>query len=418
VGSETESNNNNNGGHINLKSGSAEIFGRQLRPKEPYILPPGSYAIFSWYGCTVEIDETRCDKIHYVSETPMDLYAGIHGNLELLRDNGHQQQKSVGPRVAVVGPSRSGKSTVANILAAYAVRCERTPIFVDLDVSNNSLSLPGAIAATKLMGPKGVNVSYGIMSSGPLTYYTGSATPYEDTEIFFGAVERLAKNLDERTERESGDNSGIIIDTFALTDTDNPAQYQALLSCLKMLKVGVVLVLGQVRLSQELRNDLGNGGTQVIKIPSPGDVIKRPERDEINKQAVRRYFEGTSLMPLQPSRKVVNDLAKFRVYRIHDKPRIDSAILPIGQASVIEAKNYTAVEIDSTLEKKVLGVSYANTESELVDPTQMKNIAGFVYVEKVDRDDAGNVQIDILSPSSADIPGTIYILGDLEIHEL
>lgn len=122
----------------------------------------------------------------------------------------------------MVGPSRSGKSTVANILAAYAVRCERTPIFVDLDVSNNSLSLPGAIAATKLMGkrkaseeyneshtreclgPKGVNVSYGIMSSGPLTYYTGSATPYEDTEIFFGAVERLAKNLDERTERESG----------------------------------------------------------------------------------------------------------------------------------------------------------------------------------------------------------------------
>lgn len=65
-----------------------------------------------------------------------------------------------------------------------------------------------------------------------------------------------------------------------------------------------------------------------------------------------------------------------------------------------------------------IGVSYANTESELVDPTQMKNIAGFVYVEKVDRDDAGNVQIDILSPSSADIPGTIYILGDLEIHEL
>mmetsp|Transcript_5671 Transcript_5671/g.6709 ORF Transcript_5671/g.6709 Transcript_5671/m.6709 type:complete len:419 (-) Transcript_5671:2751-4007(-) len=347
-------------GHVCLKSGNAEIFGRELRMKEWVVLPEGSYAVYSWYGCTIEIDETKCEKIHQVSDTPMEIYAGVHGNLELLRDaqiqHDHQgQTKTGGPRVAVVGPGRCGKSTVASILSAYAVRCDRTPVFIDLDTTNNSLSIPGTVTATKITGHADIDAAYGILTKGPLTYYTGYLSPWEHTEIFLGAVESLGKSLDARFQNESNDNSGAIIDTFPLIDMDNPVEYQTLLSALKFLKVDVVLVIGHIRLSQELRNDLKNDGAQVIKMPSPGDVMKRPEKGIVNSESIRRYFEGSPLMPFQPCRRIVKSKDKFKVYKLQNKPVTDSGILPIGQVSVIEPRNYAGVDVNASLEKSVLG---------------------------------------------------------------
>lgn len=40
-----------------------------------------------------------------------------------------------------------GKSTLCRILCNYAVRKGRSPIFVDLDVGQNCLTVPGSISA-------------------------------------------------------------------------------------------------------------------------------------------------------------------------------------------------------------------------------------------------------------------------------
>jgi len=50
----------------------------------------------------------------------------------------------------VVGPTDHGKSSVSQILAAYAVRLDRNPIFVDLDVGQGWASIPGCIGAIPL----------------------------------------------------------------------------------------------------------------------------------------------------------------------------------------------------------------------------------------------------------------------------
>ena len=47
----------------------------------------------------------------------------------------------------IVGPTDHGKSTIAQILAAYAVRLDRNPIFVDLDVGQGVVSIPGSLSA-------------------------------------------------------------------------------------------------------------------------------------------------------------------------------------------------------------------------------------------------------------------------------
>lgn len=53
-------------------------------------------------------------------------------------------------KVMIVGETDSGKSTLANILTAYAVRLGRCPTFVDLDVGQGMITIPGAIAAAAL----------------------------------------------------------------------------------------------------------------------------------------------------------------------------------------------------------------------------------------------------------------------------
>ena len=50
----------------------------------------------------------------------------------------------------MAGRTDSGKSTLCRILASYAVRLDRTPIFVDTDVGQCSVSIPGCITAVPL----------------------------------------------------------------------------------------------------------------------------------------------------------------------------------------------------------------------------------------------------------------------------
>ena len=50
----------------------------------------------------------------------------------------------------IVGPTDHGKSTKSQILAAYAVRLDRNPLFVDLDVGQGALSIPGCLSAISL----------------------------------------------------------------------------------------------------------------------------------------------------------------------------------------------------------------------------------------------------------------------------
>ena len=106
-----------------------------------------NFAVFSWYGCTIE-SVGKC-QIYDSDSTPMISYVNTHAQLEAIRDialaNGDR-----GPRVIVVGPKDHGKSTTCKILASYAARLDRTPIFVDLDVGQGSLSIPGCICAVPL----------------------------------------------------------------------------------------------------------------------------------------------------------------------------------------------------------------------------------------------------------------------------
>lgn len=60
------------------------------------------------------------------------------------------------PVTFICGPCDAGKSTISKIILSKDVAAGYTPIFVDLDCGQNSISLPGAISAVVIDRPSSV----------------------------------------------------------------------------------------------------------------------------------------------------------------------------------------------------------------------------------------------------------------------
>ena len=132
---------------LHLLEGNAEIFGVELAIDHKYCFSgEENIAVFSWYGCKLET-EGSCQTLYTAEETPMTALVNIHAQLEARRDiaflNGTE-----GPRVMMVGPQESGRSTVSRILAMYAGRLDHSPILADIDVSQGMVTpVSGSLSA-------------------------------------------------------------------------------------------------------------------------------------------------------------------------------------------------------------------------------------------------------------------------------
>ena len=103
-----------------LQKGSCELYGVELALHKTFILTGGTkVALFTWHGCVIDVD---CDslEISYTSdETNANVaYVNTHAQLEALRDEALASHTE-GPRVLIVGPPESGKSSLARLLIAY-----------------------------------------------------------------------------------------------------------------------------------------------------------------------------------------------------------------------------------------------------------------------------------------------------------
>ncbi len=76
----------------------------------------------------------------------MNTHAALEQQRQYVEARVLENQADVrGPRVMVVGPTDVGKSTYCRILCNYAVRQGRNITFVDLDVGQGFVSVPGEL---------------------------------------------------------------------------------------------------------------------------------------------------------------------------------------------------------------------------------------------------------------------------------
>ena len=71
---------------------------------------------------------------------------------------------------------------MTKILLNYAVRLGRKPIYVDLDVGQGAVSVPGTIGAMLVERP--ASVEEGFSQNSPLVYHYGHKEPGENTSTW------------------------------------------------------------------------------------------------------------------------------------------------------------------------------------------------------------------------------------------
>jgi polyribonucleotide 5'-hydroxyl-kinase len=150
-------------------------------------------------------------------------FANLHFALENLRDRSVASGSvEMGPRVLVVGPENSGKTSLVKTLTSYALKTGRQPMVVNLDPRQGMLSLPGSFSAaafssivdmeegwgsSPISGPSPVPVKM------PLVYHYGLKDP-EEGRVFKPLVTRMALAVTSRLEEDKvSKQAGFIIDS-------------------------------------------------------------------------------------------------------------------------------------------------------------------------------------------------------------
>ncbi|KAJ6370020.1 hypothetical protein OIU76_028313 [Salix suchowensis] len=389
---------------LRLLNGTAEIFGTELPPQIWLTFPPHfKFAVFTWYGATIEMDGTT-ETDYTADETPMVSYVNVHAVLDGRRNQAKASpESSQGPRVIVVGPTDSGKSTLSRMLLSWAAKQGWKPTFVDLDIGQGSITAPGCIAATPIELP--IDPVEGISLEMPLVYFYGHTTPSLNVDLYKALVKELAQILERQfTGNAESRASGMVINTMGWIEG---VGYELILHAIDTFNANVVLVLGQEKLFSMLRDVLkSKPNVDVLKLQKSGGVVSRSSkfRQKSRSYRIREYFYGIA-NDLSPHSNIANFSDLF-VYRIGGGPQAPRSALPIGAEPVANPLRVAPVNIDRDLLHVVLAVSYAQEPDQIVS----SNVAGFIYVTDIDLQ---RRKITYLSPTAGELPSKYLVMGTL-----
>ncbi|KAF8112012.1 hypothetical protein N665_0069s0038 [Sinapis alba] len=393
---------------LRVVHGKVEIFGSELPRNVWLTFPPlQQFSVFTWYGATLEIDGvTKTDTIS--DETPMISYLNVHNSLQVQRhrvtSSTRDYASSQGPRVIIIGDIDSGKSTLAKMLLSWAAKDGCKPTFVDLNVGQSSITIPGTIAATSVEMP--VDPVDGLPLHKALVHYFGHTTATNNIRLYKYLVEELARELEEEFAINAESRcSGMVIDTMGWTSGlgYQLALLQLLLHAIRTFNASLVIVLGQ---ETELVYDLHKAfkfkkNVQILNLERSSGVFSRSSdfRKMLRNNSIQKYFNGaTNNLTAYIKTAKFSDM---QVYRIGDL---------IEKSSSTKGSKITPVLLDKDLVNTVLAISYAKQPHDIISSI----VAGFVYITDVD---LGEEEITYLSPSAAELPSKIFIMGTLTWHQ-
>ena len=439
---------------ITLVHGSAELLGLELAPNTTYTLAPDSgglkIAIFTWHGCVVDVLSTDGSlEMSYTSDETSSNVAAVNTNaqLEALRDEAAMMTPVVGegPRVMIVGPPESGKSSLAKVLTAYAVKLGRTPVFVDLDPADNSITVPGTLSACVMdqdtisiesYATTGLPVSQQQQHAQPLVLWHGGIQLSPD--LFQAQVVAMGRKIDERLKRDdSARSSGIIVNTNGWIQNEG---FDLLLRTVTALRINVVLIMGHDRLYSMMKNSLSNtdasNAIRIIKVPRSGGVVSRASNYMLNcrSRSIRRYFYGamvdspttasaTTTANTNPSTHRIPQLTPFAVQLAFNKLKLfklssislSASLLPVAAAQATEPVQLQPVEITEKLQHCLLAVCHPQAVASYEASGKAKDlyesgVAGVCVVERILMD---SEMIHLLSPCAGSLASNVLIIGDI-----
>ncbi|GFW49984.1 protein CLP1 homolog [Trichonephila clavipes] len=386
---------------IKLVSGLAEIFGAEMELNKTYTFPTNaSVAIFTWYGCTIKVTGNP-QSVNVFSDTHMILNLHLHAALEKWRIKSSSEDKK-GPITLIVGPKDVGKTTLCRFLLNYAVRSGRCPLFIDLDVGQNSISLPGTISVNTVGKP--LDIVSGFEDEATQVYHFGYENSKHNTTLYSLLLKRLGQNLRSRFRRTNKDTkfSGVIINTCGWkSDFD----YEAITLAALAFEIDVLCVLQEEGLYQKLLKDVPSC-VKVVFIPKLDGVVtqSRTMRSQLRDVRIREYFYG----PINQLRSFVFDVkySEIQVFRVLARP-----LREVFESMVNATLDYTSlvsVPLDNNLINQVVALSSADTvQKDLI----LTPVIGFINIASINK---STNSITVLSPQPGPLPKKILLIGSIK----
>jgi len=388
---------------VELQTGQAEIFGTEMVKDFKYKFHHGSkFSVYTYHGCTVNVFGRNQIAPYKSKEHPMIQYLNVHHALENLRKESDTKENKTGPVVMVVGPQDVGKTTVCRLLVNYAVRQSRRPIYVDLDVSQNTLSVPGTISATLVERP--ASIEEGLPQNAPLVYHYGHSTPSQNTVLYDNVVSTMAKVVRKRLESNpKAKKSGAVINTSKMIK----GGYEQLKHVAEAFEVDVIIVLDQEKLKVDLVRDMPN--KTVVWLPKSNGVVERTQeqRMEDSSTSIKQYYYGFQNALFPHSFDVKFTDLKEKIFKI-GAPSLPESCMPLGKTVDDNETKVVAVGLTpKDLLNHILAISFSHNKEELI----VNNIIGFVVVTDVNVKEG---KISVLSPQPKPLPSTLLLLSDVK----
>ncbi|EGC39164.1 hypothetical protein DICPUDRAFT_52854 [Dictyostelium purpureum] len=387
-------------GWMRLVEGTAECFGTELLLNKIYKLTSTKGAVFTWTGCKIEITN-NCSP--YIGDkTPMQKYSAVFQEIENSRSNNFDPNQS-GPRVMIVGPTDSGKSSVSKILLAYSSRLGYEPLFIDLDPGQNSVTIPGTISASHIQSP--IDIEEGLSSFVPLAHFYGHASLDVNPELFKALVRNLAAFVDKQMlASETTRMSGFVVNTCGWIDG---LGYKVLLDNIEAFRINMIIVMDNEKLFSDLNSHFQQQQIKILKLPKSGGVFLRTPifRKKTRMLKIKEYFNGVndSLSP----HYIYLDFKDVSIFRTGGGPVAPASALPIGQQSSIDPLAISEVYPSIDMCHSIVAISYAKQPQHIFST----NVAGFLYINDIDME---TKKITVISPAPGPIPSRYLLIGTLK----
>ncbi|RYN75224.1 mRNA cleavage and polyadenylation factor [Alternaria alternata] len=406
---------------VKLQSGTAEFFGTELAPSTTYTFQGTKGAIFTWHGCKLDIGgEVESDYI--AEETPMMSCANLHFALENLRDRSIASGSvEMGPRVLVVGPENSGKTSLVKTLTSYAVKTSRQPMVINLDPRQGMLSVPGSFSAAVYSSIVDIEEGWGsspisgpspIPVKMPLVYHYGLKDP-EEGKVFKPLVTRMALAVTSRLEEDKlSKQAGFIIDSSGAISQGRNGVYDNIEHIVSEFSINVLITLGSERLYSDLSRKFsartGSDPSEtvfVIRLDKSGGCVDRSEEymEALRHAQIKEYFFGKGDETLAPSSQMA-DAADLNIFRVIEGD-VNGGVDEYGMT--VERQIFEKVTPSEAMQNQLLAITTASPN----DPQAVirdSSIRGYIYVANVDE---AKKKVKLLSPLPGATPGNAMILG-------
>lgn len=425
---------------LEVLEGQFELFGSELVVEQRYSIHPGfKGAVFTWQGGKIKL--TGNVEFAYISaDTPMDPYFKFAVALEQLRikasrERDEEKRKRLIPRVVVVGPVDTGKSSFCRYLLNYSVRFGRAPIFIDLDVGQNQISVPGTIAGLMVERPQ-EPTSTSFDRPGNLVLHYGHTTPTENIELYNCLINRMAMCFEAKCVADKrAILGGTIINTCGWGDNSKKESFQALLNIIAAFEATIVVVMESERLYHDITKNCETEFLKIVRLPKSKGVVTRSRevRQDLRWQSFKDYYYGRLLLQDHQDVQALGKPQKELLYRYNPSkimrkfdevnllkvgaPHVPESVLPHGTETSLAELKVVKLPINSEIINHVFSISYCQEDvtqhptKELSDNDSEDfyetNIAGFVVVTAIDQE-AETIQF--LSPSSDHFPSKNLLL--------